>query len=163
MSEIPSWANWVARDEDGFLWFYSEKPMKEKEKWISIKNVGNCARVINAEPYFKFVKWEDEKPVAIVRHKDETKEPIEPVSLHESGVWHVGTEKTDSIEPTHYKQNNKDLIDSWKERMSEDQFRESMKTHIDKYVWRYNKKNGVEDLDKATEFIRRLKEWELER
>ena len=150
MNEIPGWAKWIARDKNGRLYVYEVKPSKNDEGWFSyiaqgIRG-GDCREVADY-PIFKNVRWEDEEPT--------------PVNLGIEDAFQF--KSSSSIEPTHYKRNGKDLIESWKERMSEDQFRESMKTHIDKYVWRYNKKNGVEDLDKATEFIRRLKEWELEK
>lgn len=66
----------------------------------------------------------------------------------------------DSIRPDHYEENGHDLIESWKLRFTEEQFRAVMQTLIDRYVFRYHEKNGIEDLDKATECIRRLKEWE---
>lgn len=65
----------------------------------------------------------------------------------------------DTIRPDHYK-GKKDLIASWQDTMSDEEFRGAMKALIHRYTFRYDRKNGTEDLDKATECIRRLKEWE---
>ena len=67
--------------------------------------------------------------------------------------------KKDSIRPGHYK-GKKDLIASWQDTMSDEEFRGAMKALIHRYTFRYDKKGGIQDLDKATECIRRLKEWE---
>lgn len=74
----------------------------------------------------------------------------------------VNISNEDVIVPEHYQKNGLDLIDIWKLKYSPEEFRVIMKAQIDRYVTRYEKKNGIQDLDKATEYIRRLKEWEVE-
>ncbi|GKT04410.1 DUF3310 domain-containing protein [Furfurilactobacillus entadae] len=65
------------------------------------------------------------------------------------------------IESSYYKgANGKDLIDSYAEQMTADEFRGFMKGNIIKYTVRYEQKNGIEDLDKAMTYLRRLKEYE---
>ncbi|GKT04441.1 DUF3310 domain-containing protein [Furfurilactobacillus entadae] len=65
------------------------------------------------------------------------------------------------IEPKYYKgANGKDLIDSYAEQMTPERFRGFMIGNIGKYLTRYLDKNGVEDLDKAMTYIRRLKQFE---
>ena len=68
----------------------------------------------------------------------------------------------DNIKPSHYRKGEIDLIELWYQTMPFDGFRWAMKSHIDKYIHRYESKGGIEDLDKATYFIKRLKEKELE-
>lgn len=53
---------YIARDEDGFLYVYKEKPSKNESVWgtfYSHKKVGKV------EDLFTFVEWEDEEPFSI--------------------------------------------------------------------------------------------------
>lgn len=68
--------------------------------------------------------------------------------------------KPDNIKPNHYKQGKEDLIEMWYRTMTLEQFRGAMKSNIIKYTMRYENKNGVEDLNKAMEYIERLKKYE---
>lgn len=68
--------------------------------------------------------------------------------------------KPDNIKPNHYNKGKKDLIEMWYQTMTLEQFRGSMKSNIIKYTMRYENKNGVEDLNKAIEYIERLKKYE---
>ena len=69
--------------------------------------------------------------------------------------------KEKAVKPSHYDTNQHDLIESWHQRFTKDEFRAIMKSHVDKYVFRYDKKNGIEDLRKAQEFLRRLMDYEI--
>ena len=51
------------------------------------------------------------------------------------------TPDTDSVQPSHYRQGKMDLFETW-------------------YLNRYQDKNGIEDLDKASYCIKRLREYE---
>lgn len=73
---------------------------------------------------------------------------------------HVKECKKDNIKPNHYKQGKEDLIEMWYRTMTLEQFRGAMKSNIIKYTMRYENKNGVEDLNKAIEYIERLKKYE---
>ncbi|URG13551.1 hypothetical protein EFN13_12 [Enterococcus phage N13] len=73
---------------------------------------------------------------------------------------HVKECKKDNIKPKHYNKGKKDLIEMWYQTMTLEQFRGSMKSNIIKYTMRYENKNGVEDLNKAIEYIERLKKYE---
>lgn len=68
---------------------------------------------------------------------------------------------TDPIKPDHYK----DLIKKWYEiAPSYEAFAFALYTHIDKYSYRFNKKNGLEDLDKLVEYTKhQYKYYEMER
>lgn len=67
---------------------------------------------------------------------------------------------TNNVKPNHYKGDKGDLLSSMDGFMSDDEIRGFYKGNIIKYTTRYNKKNGLEDLDKANYYIERLKEWE---
>lgn len=64
------------------------------------------------------------------------------------------------IEPDYYKNNGKDLIEVFSEQMSQDQFRGFMIGNVIKYLTRYEKKNGIEDLEKAQTYLERLTGFE---
>lgn len=61
----------------------------------------------------------------------------------------------DNINPNHYK-GDIECIDAIKASMSAEQFKGYLKGNIQKYTWRYEQKNGVEDLKKAQWYLDRL-------
>lgn len=90
-------------------------------------------------------------------------EKMEVLRLHErfcGGSTIDESLKPDNIKPTHYNKGKKDLIEMWYQTMTLEQFRGSMKSNIIKYTMRYENKNGIEDIDKAIEYLTRLKGYE---
>ena len=63
---------------------------------------------------------------------------------------------TDNINPDHYKDSEIECIDAIESSMSHESFKGYLKGSIIKYIWRYEKKNGVEDLWKAQWFLTNL-------
>lgn len=61
----------------------------------------------------------------------------------------------DKINPTHYK-GTIECIDAIESTMSKEAFRGYLKGNVMKYMWRYEKKNGVEDLQKAEWYLKKL-------
>ena len=57
--------------------------------------------------------------------------------------------------PAHY-QGTIECIDSIESSMSKEAFRGYLKGNIQKYIFRYEKKNGVEDLKKAQWYLNKL-------
>lgn len=49
--------NFIARDGDGRLFLYKNKPFKSLDEWIVASK--DCCRIL--DNLFKFVKWEDEE------------------------------------------------------------------------------------------------------
>lgn len=66
----------------------------------------------------------------------------------------------DAIEPDHYKNGDHDLLWHLKDILTPEEFRGAMKMNIIKYVVRENNKNGIEDIDKAKEYLNRFEEFE---
>ena len=63
-SDIPEWVNWLARDENGSLYGYRNKPRKHISSW-SIGTVcvdTNTWFVGNNPNHYPQVKWSDEEP-----------------------------------------------------------------------------------------------------
>ncbi|HJI35514.1 MAG TPA: hypothetical protein OIL95_13805 [Coprobacillaceae bacterium] len=52
---------YIARDEDGDLFVYKEKPIKNLNYW----NADRCNQLIYFENKFNFIQWEDNEPVLI--------------------------------------------------------------------------------------------------
>ena len=58
--------------------------------------------------------------------------------------------------PGHYRQGGVECIEAIESSMSRDEFQGYLKGNIEKYVWRYRYKNGLEDLRKARWYLDRL-------
>lgn len=62
----------------------------------------------------------------------------------------------DPINPNHYKQGGIESIDAIKAFMSEEAFKGFLKGNCQKYLFRYEQKNGIEDLRKCQWYLERL-------
>lgn len=58
--------------------------------------------------------------------------------------------------PSHYTQGSIECIDAIEASMTPAEFRGAMKANIIKYLWRYEHKNGLEDLKKARFYLERM-------
>lgn len=64
--------------------------------------------------------------------------------------------------PAHYNNaENIECIQAIKASMQPEAFKGYLKGNVEKYIWRYSYKNGVEDLRKARWYLERLIEEEL--
>jgi len=55
-------------------------------------------------------------------------------------------------QPSHY-QGGIECIEAIKASMSKEQFKGYLKGNVMKYLWRYDRKNGLEDLQKAEVYL----------
>jgi hypothetical protein len=62
----------------------------------------------------------------------------------------------DPINPNHYKQGGLESIDAIKAFMSLEAYKGFLKGNCQKYLFRYEKKNGIEDLRKCQWYLERL-------
>ncbi len=62
----------------------------------------------------------------------------------------------DTINPNHYKSGNMECIDALAETLGSEGIKAFCKGNVIKYLWRYEKKNGVEDLLKAQWYLNKL-------
>lgn len=62
----------------------------------------------------------------------------------------------DAVNPDHYKTGGIETIDYLQAKLSTEAFEGFLAGNVLKYVSRYNKKNGVEDLEKANWYLARL-------
>lgn len=63
---------------------------------------------------------------------------------------------TDAINPQHYKKGGVECIDAIEASMTGEAFKGFLKGNCIKYIYRYENKNGVEDLNKAQWYLSRL-------
>lgn len=59
---------WIARDKNGDLWLFKEKPYRKVYYWTS--SDGDCQSLMNSD-WFPEVKWEDEEPRELILTKNE--------------------------------------------------------------------------------------------
>jgi len=138
---------WLARDKNGKLWAYENRPEKDKNNghWSS---VGFSNHVYIEEPtgVCSDISWEDKEPRLIYRISKEDYDLIENV---------------DNInKPTHYHSGNIDVIKFSEENFSKEEQKGFHRINAIKYITRYDRKNGVEDLNKAKFYIDKLIEME---
>lgn len=58
--------------------------------------------------------------------------------------------------PEHYQGDGIECIDAIKAAMTPEEFRGFLRGNVMKYVWRYDRKGGVNDLYKASDYLCRL-------
>lgn len=64
---IPEWAKWLARDEDGELWAYSERPFKRIDMWDGDDYLDVNREIKETDDTFSHIKWTDEEPTEVKR------------------------------------------------------------------------------------------------
>ena len=62
----------------------------------------------------------------------------------------------DRINPSYYKNGDVECIDAIRSALGHDGFIGFLQGQVMKYVWRYQQKNGLEDLHKAKWYLTRL-------
>lgn len=73
-----------------------------------------------------------------------------------------GTGRFTNVEhPSHYNQGGKETIDIIEEFLTYEGFKGFLKGNVLKYLHRYEYKGGVEDLDKANWYLKKLIETEI--
>lgn len=73
LNNLPEGYNYIARDSDGELFIYEDKPKKYRNTW-SDNEYYKSMELFN--DLFKFIKWEDDKPYSIEELlKEDTYEP----------------------------------------------------------------------------------------
>ena len=152
--DIPEWVNWLARDENGSIYGYRNKPRKHISSW-SIGTVcvdTNTWFVGNNPNNYPQVKWSDEEPTAF---KDGiTVTDIEVLGEDVSD----DTPEPDMVNtPPHYKQYSFEPIDIITEVVKE--YPPEIGFHIGttlKYLFRSPfKGKQQEDLAKAEYYLQR--------
>jgi hypothetical protein len=68
----------------------------------------------------------------------------------------TNSKMTDAINPQHYQKGGVECIDAIEASMTEEAFKGFLKGNCIKYLYRYENKNGAEDLKKAQWYLSRL-------
>lgn len=110
--------------------------------------------------YRKTCKACNNKGKLVFEPVEDTQEPESPALYAEEQVNSITPADNTPVTPSHYRQGSVDLFETWYLTYPFNEFRAIMKSHISKYLHRYQDKNGTEDLDKATYCIKRLREYE---
>jgi hypothetical protein len=63
------------------------------------------------------------------------------------------------VRPTHYTSGSIECIDAIESALTPEEFKGFLKGNVIKYTWRHNRKNGIEDLDKADWYLARLRSF----
>lgn len=141
---------WLARDKDGNLCAFKKRPIKGENYW-SVEVMGDGFRYIaKKEDVYPFIKWKDEEPCHI-------QEANQIVGSEEFNLLNT----VDNVnKPTHYHSGNIDVIKFSEENFSKEEQKGFHRINAIKYITRYDRKNGVEDLNKAKFYIDKLIEME---
>ena len=172
--DIPEWVNWLARDENGSLYGYRNKPRKHISSW-SIGTVcvdTNTWFVGNNPNQYPQVKWSDEEPTTFkdgitltdTEVDDLTDEKGEKITIEDALRWGFKTVnqiregEPDMVNtPPHYKQYSFEPIDIITEVVKE--YPPEIGFHIGttlKYLFRGPfKGKQQEDLAKAEYYLQR--------
>lgn len=110
--------------------------------------------------YRKTCKECGKKGKLVFEPVEDTQEPESPALYAEEQVKSITPADNTPVIPSHYRQGKTDLFETWYLTYPFNEFRAIMKSHIAKYLHRYQDKNGTEDLDKASYCIKRLREYE---
>ena len=65
MTTLPEWANWLARDEDGWLYAFENKPIKRILLGAWVENESNSDRIEETDDTFEDILWTDDEPVKV--------------------------------------------------------------------------------------------------
>lgn len=96
-TQLPEWANWLARDEDGDLYAFENKPIKSfgDGEWFEFE-CGRLKEVDETDVAFEDIKWTDERPFRV-------KAPIKEFSDKAESLRELGEVLTRNWEAEHGK------------------------------------------------------------
>ena len=142
---IPSWAEWLARDNNGDLWAFAGKP--SKGIWGLVVNEGRFKVVKETDETFKSIRWEDEEPTRITDFIANTKKE-------------VASEQSDPVnKPNHYVGIQglevETVLQNFIPRYTDSYEAHRIASAIE-YLLRSPLKNGTEDVKKAKKNIEQV-------
>ena len=142
---VPSWAEWLARDKNGELWAYAEKPLKGFDGYVA--NGGHHEDVKETDDTFKLIRWEDEEPTRVTDFIANTKKE-------------VASEQSDPVnKPNHYVGIQglevETVLQNFIPRYTDSYEAHRIASAIE-YLLRSPLKNGTEDVKKAKKNIEQV-------
>lgn len=88
--------------------------------------------------------------------KHDSENPFEEPCSTCKNYSHWKPDEDDVNHPDHYTQGGIECIDAIRASMTPDEYAGYLKGNIQKYLWRYEHKGGVQDLEKAMWYLDRL-------
>ena len=173
--DIPEWVNWLARESNGDLYGYRNKPNKGVATWcigsVNVEQI-NCYLVSDDPSFYPQVKWSDKEPTTFkdgitltdTEVDDLTDEKGEKITIEDALRWGFKTVnqiregEPDMVNtPPHYKQYSFEPIDIITEVVKE--YPPEIGFHIGtvlKYLFRSPfKGKQLQDLEKAEYYLQR--------
>ena len=134
---------------------FDDLPEQEPEegedmKWFADIPKEEASTKVKVKAIQELEKVAEENSGTIKKHVEEILEPFRIVTEPNVG------EDMNVNHPYHYTQGGIECIEAIKASMSLAEFRGYLKGNVQKYLWRYRLKNGVEDLKKASWYLNRL-------
>ena len=173
--EIPETMRWLARDEDGSLYGYTNKPIKCSRTWgigTVLKDEKNLVFITEDPNHYLQVKWSDEEPTTFkdgititdIEADDLTDEKGGKIAIEDALRWGFKTVnqiregEPDMVNtPPHYKQYSFEPIDIITEVVKE--YPPEIGFHVGtvlKYLFRSPfKGKQLQDLEKAEYYLQR--------
>ena len=142
--EAPEWANWAAKDENGRVYWYTNKPAEVVGEWCAVlPGIGEMASESVTIPG----PWRDS-----LRERPEQKAGSVTTGATAAAAYHDAVSH-----PEHYQSDNGiECIDAIQAALTPEEFRGYCKGNVIKYAWRERQKGGDESLRKARWHINRL-------
>ena len=146
-------------NEDGYM-FCLTKSEESSGHWVSASELELVTKDENAE---KQMHAGCKQRINASRIFEEVNKQF-PVSdmINNWKFCHSRSSKSDAVQnPQHYTLGEIECIDAIKASMTQEEFKGFLKGNIQKYMWRYEKKqNPVQDLEKARWYLSKLIEDE---
>ena len=159
MTQIPEWADWLARNEDGGLWAFEHHPTKMIEFWFVRE--GAFEIIKETDNRYAHIKWEDEEPTRVKQ-----KETAMDHDRITAAMAHGYDELPEIETATTHTKDNKDMVNQPNHYIGEygleveDVLRNFIPRYTDPYVGhriasaieyllRSPLKNGQQDIEKA--------------
>lgn len=149
----------IELEEQGYLWAHGDKPTKWLGEVWEIYEENTCVDVKSNKQmqYSGIDYYEREYPdTPIIKYK--AKQEGHSMTPEQEREY---AEANNVTKPSHYQdKNGKDLYQKWYEEHDIQTFRAIMRAIAERYISRYEKKNGIEDLKKGIYTLERLREYE---
>jgi len=168
-ADAPEWARWKAQDGDGDWFWFKFKPERGSDQWgfdcgldsHCFANDGDCPSGHDWTKTLREVNRDmsQNKPVNSRNEQLARDMRITVCTPEEDEEFDriMRQQCADKINPSHYRKGDVECIDALKAATVGKAGIEAVcVANVIKYLWRYEEKNGVEDVEKALWYLNRL-------
>ena len=169
-TQAPEWATAWAMDYDGETAWFEHQPTLFEYGGKAIWNDEEHGLIETSPDFFfpvsqfrKSLCTRDANEKAFDQMTLAEKMGAEDYALDEATekAFMDALDRADNVHsPSHYNSGNIECIEAIKESMTPEAFRGYLKGNVQKYLWRYEYKNGLDDLHKARVYLNWLIEEE---